>query len=355
MNAPRLFVYTALLLVATAAFGADGAYQRTKDRKTLVWNDDPLPGDAATWSGDRDEDGYATGYGTLTWYTVKSAKLAVFARYSGDMVRGKFDGQVNVNSKGKTAHATFVDGKRAGKWSAGRAPARAVAEQRAETIYKEPRVEPEAPAAGPLPSLAPISSDQQRDEHLRRDAIVETPVERPSPNLDQQAEHHVAEPAVTEPSRPASDSLRSLAEPAVKELARPASDSLRSLTTPPSGLRTDLAADAPPQPSAPAASSSPAEAPIPAVVSSPPVGPRLTAEEVVGLADAEAVAQGYDLGQYQHPQAHYTATNETWLVVYDENSVDGNGMGKSEKQFKVNVDDKTKETSLMYQFEIGDF
>jgi hypothetical protein len=336
VNAPRLFVYTALLLVATAAFGADGAYQRTKDRKTLVWNNDPLPGDAATWSGDRDEDGYATGYGTLTWYTAKSAKLTVFARYSGNMVRGKFDGQVNVNSKGKTAHATFVDGKRAGKWSAGPAPAGAVAEERAETIRKEPRVEPEAPAAGPVPSSAPISSDQQRDEHLRRDAIVETPVERPSPNLDQQADHHVAEPAV-------------------KELAPPASDSLRSLTAPPSGLRTNLAADAPPQPSAPAASSSPAEAPIPARVSSPPVGPRLTAEEVVGLADAEAVAQGYDLGQYQRPQAHYTATNETWLIVYDENSVDGNGMGKSEKQFKVNVDDKTKETSLMYQFEIGDF
>jgi hypothetical protein len=336
VNTPRLFVYTALLLIATAAYGADGAYQRTKDRKTLVWNDDPLPGDAATWSGARDEDGYATGYGTLIWYTAKSAKLTVFARYSGNMVRGKFDGQVNVNSKGKTAHATFVDGKRASKWSAGPALARVVAEQRAETIHEDPRVEPQAPAAGPLPSSAPISSDQQRDEHLRRDAIVETPVERPSPNADQQTEHHVAEPAVKEP-------------------ARPASDSLRSLTAPPSGLRTDLAADPRPQPSFPAAASSSPEAPMPAIASSPPVGPRLTAEEVVGLADAEAIAVGYDLGHYQRPQAHYTATAETWLVVYDENSVDGNGMGESEKQFKVNVDDKTKKTSLMYQFEIGDF
>jgi len=335
VNARCLFVYTALLLISTGTYGADGAYQHTKDRQTLVWNNDPQPGDAATWSGDRDEDGYATGYGTLTWYTAKSAKLAVFARYSGNMVRGKFDGQVNVNSKGKTAHAAFVDGKRAGKWSAGPAPARTVAEQRAETIHKDPRVEPEAPAAGPLSSSAPIS-DQQRDEHLRRDAIVETPVERPSPSPDQQVEHHVAGSAVKEP-------------------ASPASDSLRSLTAPPSGLRTDLAADAPPQPSAPAAASSPAEAPIPAIVSSPPVGPRLTAEEVVGLADAEAIAQGYDLGHYQRPQAHYTATDETWLIVYDQNSVDGNGMGKSGKQFRVNVDDKTKEASVMFQFEIGNF
>jgi hypothetical protein len=335
VNARCLFVYTALLLIATATYGADGAYQRTKDRKTLVWNNDPQPGDAATWSGDRDEDGYATGYGTLTWYTAKSAKLALFARYSGNMVRGKFDGQVNVNSKGKAAHATFVDGQRANKWSAGPAPARTVAEQRAETIDKESRAEPEAPAAGPLPSSAPIS-DQQRDEHLQRDAIVETPVEGPSPNPEQEAEHHVGEPAEKEP-------------------ARPAGDSLRSLTAPPSGLRTDLAADAPPQPSAPAVASSPAEASIPAIVSSPPVGPRLTAGEAVGLADAEAIAQGYDLGHYQRPQAHYTATDETWLIVYDQNSVDGNGMGKTGKQFRVNVDDKTKETSVMFQFEMGNF
>jgi hypothetical protein len=340
VNARCLFVYTALLLITATTYGADGAYQRTKDRQTLVWNNDPQPGDVATWSGDRDEDGYATGHGTLTWYTAKkaflaSAKLTVFARYSGDMVRGKFDGEVKVSAKGKTAHATFVDGKRASKWSPGRAPARAVAEQRDKTIHKDRRVEPEAPAAGPLSSLAPIS-DHERDEHRRRDAIVETPVEVPSPGPDQQAKHQGAETALKKPPRPASDSLR-------------------SLTAPPSGLRPNLGADAPPQPSAPAAASSPAEAPIPAIVSSPRAGPRLTAEEVVGLADAEAVAQGYDVGHYPRPQAHYTAIDGTWLIVYDQNSVDGNGMGKSGKQFKVSVDDKTKEASVVYQFEIGNF
>ena len=30
---------------------AQGEYQRTKDGKTLVWNDDPKPGDVAAWSG----------------------------------------------------------------------------------------------------------------------------------------------------------------------------------------------------------------------------------------------------------------------------------------------------------------
>jgi len=57
---------------AGAAFG-EGTYQRTKDGKTMVWNNDPTPGDAATWFGDRDGEGYATKVGTLTWYTANGA------------------------------------------------------------------------------------------------------------------------------------------------------------------------------------------------------------------------------------------------------------------------------------------
>src|SRR5476651_1167880 len=61
VNSRSFFVCSALLLLlfANSAF-AGGAYQRTKDRKTRVWNNYPQPGDAATWSGDRDADRYAT-------------------------------------------------------------------------------------------------------------------------------------------------------------------------------------------------------------------------------------------------------------------------------------------------------
>ena len=60
------FVCAALLvLFANVAFG-DGTYQRTKNGRTLVWNDHPKPGDEATWWGDRDREGYARGFGTLT-------------------------------------------------------------------------------------------------------------------------------------------------------------------------------------------------------------------------------------------------------------------------------------------------
>src|ERR1700687_4802401 len=125
MNRRWLFLSGALLLLlfADGAFGG-GTYQRTKDRKTRVWNNYPRPGDAATWSGERDEDGYATGYGTLTWYTahqrivtgsnIPFSKHLVVTRYSGEMIRGKLDGLVvNVDANGKTFHGTFVDGRKA--------------------------------------------------------------------------------------------------------------------------------------------------------------------------------------------------------------------------------------------------
>src|SRR5438067_12160763 len=70
VKAPGFIVFGALLLLLILAKGAlaDGAYQRTDDRKkTFVWNNDPKPDDTATWSGGRDAEGYATGPGTLQW------------------------------------------------------------------------------------------------------------------------------------------------------------------------------------------------------------------------------------------------------------------------------------------------
>lgn len=108
-----------LLALPSVALGAGGTYQRTKDGSTIVWNDYPKPGETADWSGERDREGYATGFGTLSWYTAKGAE---YARYYGNMVRGKFDGSVNLYSKGKTAHAFFVEGNRTTRWSRGPSP-----------------------------------------------------------------------------------------------------------------------------------------------------------------------------------------------------------------------------------------
>jgi hypothetical protein len=153
VTARFLFVFGALLLSASGVF-ADGEYQRTKNGKTIVWNNDPKPGDEASWSGDRDRNGYATGFGTLTWYTTEhkgeggSARSVIDGRYWGNMLRGKFDGPVNAHSKGKTDHAIFADGKRTTRWAAGPAPSWRVAHSQAVPPAK-PATAAEAPVEGP--------------------------------------------------------------------------------------------------------------------------------------------------------------------------------------------------------------
>lgn len=129
----------------------DGTYQPTRNGRTLVWNNHPKPGDEAAWSGRRDREGYARGFGTLTWYTkeIGSAKRALYGRYWGRMIRGKFNGPVNVHSKKKTQYAIFDDGVRATRWSTGTAPSGASARWRAIVARRRITSEPEAPAEGP--------------------------------------------------------------------------------------------------------------------------------------------------------------------------------------------------------------
>jgi hypothetical protein len=149
------------LLLANVALG-DGIYQRTKNGKALVWNNHPKPGDVATWSGGRDREGYVRGLGTLSWYTKEtgSRKPALYGRYFGRTVRGKFEGPVNVHSKRKTQYAIFIDGVRTTRWANGTASSRAYATWRAavarQSTVPEPSfvkragaAEPEAPAEGP--------------------------------------------------------------------------------------------------------------------------------------------------------------------------------------------------------------
>ena len=336
-----------LILFAPGANAGGGVYQRTKDGKALVWNNYPLPGDAATWSGDRDLDGYATGYGTLTWArteqkivtgsNVPVAKHIAVTRYSGMMIQGKLDGPVvNVDANGKTFHGTFVDGRKTKDWVAGPAPSPSstdiVANQpRSESVERDAAVD--APAEEPSPSSSSprtgITSDQVRNKRVDRETVVEVPAEGPSPSPNpkplnervERAEEHISAPAIVITQTP----------PQV------ADDSLRSLTGPPALLRKNPGTEPSPQTSMPPITSSPS----PAVAR-----PRLTAGQVIDLADTEARAQGYELGEYQHPQARYIAADGTWSVLYDPKSVDSNAMGEVANPFAVNVEDKTKKTAI---------
>jgi hypothetical protein len=140
----------------------EGNYQSTRDGKTLVWNSTPKPGDVATWSGDRDREDYAHGFGRLVWYTrePESAEPQLYARYWGRMVAGKFEGPVNVHAKGKTHHAIFINGTRMTRWTLGTATMRVNSQWQRLVAKGNQKLEfaanaqlrssdPEAPAAGP--------------------------------------------------------------------------------------------------------------------------------------------------------------------------------------------------------------
>jgi len=104
-----LLVPGALLMFANVALG-EGTYQRTRNGKTLVWNNHPKPVDEATWSGTRNQEGYARGFCTLAWYKKQSrfARLTLYARYFGNMDGGKFNGPVTVHSTLPRAHAVTL-------------------------------------------------------------------------------------------------------------------------------------------------------------------------------------------------------------------------------------------------------
>ena len=324
MKAQWVFIYGALaLLLANGAYG-DGTYQRTKDGRTFVWDNDPKPHQTVTWSGDRDADGYAMGSGTLTWYTVErkivtgsnipDLRYTVIGSFTGNMARGKFDGPVvDLDPKGNKFHAKFVDGRRASDWAAGPAP------------QKKNQV---------------VANDEEPDRGVRRAELVEPPAPAEEPPLVQEAEVRDQPPA--RQSRYGGGAKSEItdrptdqpAEPAVRETRSPAADdSLESIISPPSFLRMSARGAAQPQASKPP------------TVSSQPAGPRLTQAEVIGLADAGARAQGHNLDEYRRTLPQYTG--ETWSVSYDSKSVDANGMGGVGKHFVVSVEDKTKKTSVV--------
>jgi hypothetical protein len=168
VNTRRLFVYGGVLALLISGNAFAGRYQRAKDSKTRVWNENPKPGDLVTWSGARDSKGYATGYGTLTWFAPQKGTLTgsniprerryiVSSQVSGVMVHGKFE----------------------------EAPANAEPKKKERTGISEPR--PTAPSA-----------------HAGSTAKPEIP--QPSPA----SEKATSSPTVTASPTPANDSLDSL-------------------------------------------------------------------------------------------------------------------------------------------------
>jgi hypothetical protein len=326
----RLLCLCAALLVVFAGVAlGEGTYQRTKNGKTIVWNDDPKPGDVATWFGDQDKENYATGVGTLTWRTAKGN---VYGRYFGNMVRGKFDGVVNVHSKGKTGHAVFSDGRPTGRWTPGPAPSRTVAEQRPKPAKPEVTASPEV-AAIPEASATPktIANGAANPESVREQTPPppkeDKPAEGPSPGKTSDVGGRKPVAATTPPVSEAVSSEKTKITvpetPAPKKSQVKAENSLQSLVGPPSSLRATPAPDA--------ASTSSANA-------------QLTQEEAIALADAEARTEGYAVDEYERPKADYSRVKDKWSLVYD--LTDATAASENPRHFTMTVEDKTKKVEM---------
>jgi len=166
------------LIFVSGAY-AGGTYQRTDDhKKALVWNNDPKPGDIATWSGDRDANGYATGPGTLQWFRVGpgvlNRKRTPISSYSGTMLHGKFNGDVMTVDHGKTYHATFVDAQKKGQWIAGPLITKA---KSAESVTS-------TEAASEAPSTEKVSKEKTQTR-VAKETMADVPAERPASAQDE--------------------------------------------------------------------------------------------------------------------------------------------------------------------------
>jgi ketosteroid isomerase-like protein len=226
MNIRSLFVCSALLLFASVAYGA-GSYQRTRDGKTLVWNDSPKRGEEATWSGKRDKNGFAAGSGTLTWYKVEPTIVTgsnipdarryavVINRYSGKMVQGKLKGAVTyVDANGKSLQATFVNG---GKRPVNRPPhaeqTPTPTPQQTATPTPERNPAPATPTPTPVPEQSPSPAAQETPTAVPQQTATLAPEQTATRTSEQQARQPDAQSTIVPIPTPPDDSLRSLTAP----------------------------------------------------------------------------------------------------------------------------------------------
>jgi ketosteroid isomerase-like protein len=226
MNIRSLFVCSALLLFASVAYGA-GSYQRTRDGKTLVWNDSPKRGEEATWSGKRDKNGFARGSGTLTWYKVEPTIVTgsnipdarryavVINRYSGKMVRGKFKGAVTyIDANGKRLQATFVAG---GKRGVNRPPhaeqTPKPTPQQTATPTPERTPAPATPTPTPAPEQSPSPAAQETPTAVPHQTATLAPEQSATRTSEQQTRHPGAQRRIVPIATPSDDSLRSPTAP----------------------------------------------------------------------------------------------------------------------------------------------
>ena len=306
----RRVLLAILSIFAVGCLNAEGVYQSTKDKKTMVWNSAPKPGDTAKWEGHRNREGYASGFGTLTWYTASGK---VFALYYGNMVNGKLDGPVNAHSNGRVAHATFAEGKRITPWTGGRATLRGGSERREAVASEAEKPEKPEVVAETKKEIPKTPEETPKKEP--------PPLPKPKPATTPEIKHVAEKSPAPAPSPSVRPSPEFFPTPAVSPTAKRGVDpSLRSLVGPPSSLNNTH--------------------PTEKSATGPATGP-LTKEEVIDLANTVARTHGYDPSNFSEPKVQHNESDETWSLSYDAN--DGSA---GTKQLSITVDGNTKRASI---------
>lgn len=89
-------------------------YMVTRDGAIRIWNNSYQQGDQAEWDGRANENGFANGRGTLSWFKDGEFQYC----YIGLMVQGKFDGQIRTADKsGNVGIGRYDRGSKTGVWS----------------------------------------------------------------------------------------------------------------------------------------------------------------------------------------------------------------------------------------------
>jgi hypothetical protein len=366
----------ALLTGTGVIFGATGEYQQARDSKTTVWNPSPKRGESAAWAGSRDKEGYATGFGTITWYNASGTEDAV---YYGNMVNGKLEGPVNLHKGRQIAHAYFADGSRATTWARGPAPSKMnvpdelVAKRlKAESAQPKPRDE-----RAEVKSETTVKRDQPAEtarpvEQPKKPVIAETRpratpaegrIEAPTPEPSI-AEANPPALAETTPNLPTPEPTQSIASsfettplPTIEEApAAVVAEETPQVSTPEPSIEQRPTTVEPSAAPVEAEKKSEDDGSISSLTGPPsslrneskPSGTRgiaqLTEDDAVGLADAEARDKGYDVNAYLRPKADYSAVKDKWSLFY---TLKDPKAGAGELQpFSATVEDKTKKVEV---------
>ncbi len=328
-----VLVYGTLLVCAASAFA--GKYQRTLDKKSHIWNDDPKPGEECNWSGKRDRLDLADGPGTLTWYNdekgprtrtnFSTERLHFASKLTGTMLRGRWEGIVEaMDANGHVSHALFDNGKLMTAWSEGAAPAQAKLAAAAVTERKEES----KPAAAALPASSAIS-------RTTPEPVAKLPSQPTPPISKAPADFSIEPKPLVQNSSPAA--IRSTPVPTKAMLNTPQSPvrSGGSLLSDPVVASSASGGDA---------------GDLFHSLSAPPTllqhRATLTPREASKIAEAELAREGLKLADYPRRQLTYDPDADRWIVSYEHGA--GNESASGPAKLGVSVDDKSGNATLLH-------